>query len=306
MKKNVCVAMGLILSIVLFGGCGRSSITGSGGGSSGSGSGGTTDPWSDFVDEFLGSTISAITGMPAPYSYESEQTPVAFSMNGLTAGSLVVEPESDGDSAYYGNSFGSFVYKSVDASEDFVVWTRLTVGHVTGPGTYDYGNFPDGAIFQTGGLLLRNSAGTHSGNENWVLMDLGSQETATTYRMVSKTTTNSTTHRHGTAAVAVNQGILAVCKIGTRYYMFYKLDGSPGYTAWPSAAPTYNPDVAPAAAEYYDRPTLADGSNEIQVGLVIGAWGASQDVVVRFNYLRFASHTGTIADRSGCTAAITD
>ncbi|NIL97673.1 MAG: protein kinase [Planctomycetales bacterium] len=177
---------------------------------------------------------------------------------------LVIEPYPG--NIWLSNGRGPMVYKEIMG--DFIVATRirsLNRSATTQPATQH---------FNLGGLIARNPA-SQNDSENWIAVQLGRVDGATGLGSKTETTTDSQSN-YWTMAGS-HSGELRLCRIGSKFYAFRKLDDNREWEMlrWGSGvdAPTE-----------LDRP---DMPSRLQVGLCATA-RADGDLRAEYDFIRFA------------------
>ena len=177
---------------------------------------------------------------------------------------LVIEPHPK--TGWFMNGRGPMVYKEITG--DFIVATHISSlnrSATTQPATQN---------FNLGGLVARNPA-SQNDSENWIAVQLGRVDGATGLGSKTETTTDSQSN-YWTMAGS-HSGELRLCRIGSKFYAFRKLDDNREWEMlrWGSGvdAPTE-----------LDRP---DMPSRLQVGLCAGAFDAA-DLRAEYEFIRFA------------------
>lgn len=185
-------------------------------------------------------------------------------------GTLTVVPRQGG---WFEDDQGPFVYKMVTG--DFVVQT-----HVNARNTSNRNAAPTQG-FNSAGLMARDPASVQGG-ENWVMYNLGYQESGVAAE--GKSTRDSVSWLFFEPAPHV--GTLVLCRLGGTFHMWLKLDGE---TSWTETHRfTLGDSNRPA-------PTMPD---TLQVGVIANGFNGPPDITAEFDYVRFAV-PNSLAD---CTA----
>jgi hypothetical protein len=278
MRRAKSSVLPALVTAALLGGCnvGLGDVTYTGGGgttSSSTGTAGATTSSSSgdctglSDDEFTGPKLSPCWQIPDPGSFAQLEVGADGS-----AGMLVARPASMSHNAWFDGDHGPFLFQ--DVQDDFIVVARIYASHT---GT-DLGQAPT-QPYNTAGLLVRDPAGKPT-DENWLLYDIGFQgEQGVTVGTMVKVTTSSVSHKLPESNGGSHAGTMAICRYKNTFQVLRHL---------------YNPDgvaeVASLPPETWNNPP-----NGLQVGLVVGTYDASPDVVGRFDYARYGVPT-SLAD----------
>lgn len=171
--------------------------------------------------------------------------------------SLSFDPSTPAYSGWYQDFHGAFLQREV--SGDFRVVTAVTVSSQANPGQ------APARQYTSAGLMIRDP-GSEAGNENWVVMNLGFQDTALATE--SKNTDDSVSVLTLRPTGGVRSAELSICRVGSTVRVFRRLLGSPSWELDNS----------------YERPDLPQ---TLQVGLMANAWEAPADLLAEFDFVRF-------------------
>jgi hypothetical protein len=217
---------------------------------------------------------------------------------------LAVEPVALEQNAWFQDAYGPLVYRTVTG--DFAVVTHLRVVN------RDNTDQPPSKDFNAGGFVIRDPAGTHNGDENWVMYNMGAQgPPGVNYGREIKKTLNS----NSDLFINPQQDIdtyLKVCRIGSRFHFFYwssvdqtwheeqffnnvQIDGALTTTFTPAGS-EITPEIGPipdpgtASPLSFDHPTLPA---TLQVGVMGHAWSGAFDVRAEFDFVSFSADAPT-------------
>lgn len=187
-----------------------------------------------------------------------QQTYVTTDVDGRVPGQLVVtfEPGSPAYNGWYQNWRGPGLFKGV--AGNFIVRTAVNARSQANP------DLPPSHAFNSAGLLVRDPASV-TGNENWVMYDLGFQngvvgtESKTTQGSSSVLTIHPTDGRFA--------GELVVCREGADLRMFRRQAGDSSFTMDNS----------------FSRPDLPGA---LEAGLIVNGWENPPDIQAEFDYFR--------------------
>lgn len=128
-------------------------------------------------------------------------------------GKLMILPTQFPQNAWFEDNYGPLVYQSVTGN--FSVATRLRVISDT-----DY-NSPPNNGFNAGGFVIRDPAGSHNNDENWVMYNMGGQGmNGVNYAREVKKTVQSTSNLFLTQQHQLETYLL-VCRIADSFYFYY-------------------------------------------------------------------------------------
>lgn len=167
--------------------------------------------------------------------------------------------------SWFEDRYGVLVHRPITGA--FAATTRLRV--VDAPNAEQ----PPTGAFNAGGLVIRDPAGTHQGDEDWVMYNIGAQG-PTGYSREIKKTLASRSGLYLNPQPFESQALL-VCRVGDAFRFWHWRDGAwqperfqPGTTqnvaaAWPEV------DATGAAPLQFDLPGLPA---TLQLGIMTGAW----------------------------------
>jgi hypothetical protein len=271
--------------------------------------------------------VNLLTDEDAWQVYEFTGTPRATVIDiGITRPDwLVIVPETPlpGEhNTWFQDDLGPLVYREVTGN--FAVVARVRAVDRDDPQRP-----PDSTDFSAAGFVVRDPAGTHSGNENWIMYNLGGQVSATpsSYSREVKKTINSASNMFITDQLGVEE-LLLVCRVDDAFYFYYwadaigdwrqeqfvnqtLVDGQLMSSAMPtgtSITPELReafPPVGGTAPIYFDYgysggPNV-DMPDTLQVGVMGGNWSTSGDVRAEFDFVRIARPVPETA--ADCTTA---
>ena len=128
-------------------------------------------------------------------------------------GKLTVIPQLFPQNAWFEDHYGPLVYQSVTGN--FSVATRLRVISDS-----DY-NSPPNQGYNAGGFVIRDAAGSHHNDENWVMYNMGGQGmNGVTYAREVKKTVQSVSNLFLTEQHELETYLL-VCRIDQALYFYY-------------------------------------------------------------------------------------
>lgn len=193
------------------------------------------------------------------------QAATSFDIHTTTPGRFTVEPTQSG---WYQENHAFLLSKPITG--DFVVQIDAEADSRDAPG-----NAPNDA-FNSIGVLARDPA-SGPGHENWIMWDVGTQDT--TVGSEGKTTVNSVSTLF--VVPGGRRGELALCRLGTTFHLLRRLEGDAGWSE----------------THTFDRP---DMPATLDVGLITNAWESAPDLHATVDYVRF----GVPATLADCTAAL--
>jgi len=221
---------------------------------------------------------------------------------GMTApGRLTVVAANGRSWAWYADSYGPLVYREI--AGDFAVVTRLRVVDDANPSRTPTGSF------NAGGFVIRNPAGTHSRNEDWIMFNFGTQGSSGYSREVKKTVHSQS--RLFLNAHPFEETTIGVCRVGDRF-RFMRWDSPSG--AWITEVYDPNstevngsariaPEVNPSTEGelYFVHSGIPD---EVQVGVMAHSWQSPDSTRTRaeIDFVRFALEPPT--DPADCEDAL--
>lgn len=214
----------------------------------------------------------------------------------INNGWLTVIPEVFSQNAWFQDEYGPLIYKEITGN--FSVATRLRVV------SSDDNNSPPNLGFNAGGFVIRDADGTHQGNENWVMYNMGGQGmNGVTYAREVKKTRHSISNLFLTEQVELEEYLL-VCRVGQDFFFYYWADSINGWreerlynqfpvdgnitTTWrnSSSVTPEVPDVVPGESGplFFSHDLMP---SVVQVGIMGHAWENS-DTQADFDFVRFA------------------
>ncbi len=228
----------------------------------------------------------------------------------MSGGFLTVIPDSFAQNAWFEDEYGPLVYQEVTGDFAVVISLRVTQEEDI--------DSPPASGFNAGGFVIRDPAGTHNGDENWVMYNMGGQgQNGVNYAREMKKTVNSTSNLYLTEQVGLDEYLLA-CRVGDEFYFFYWADAIGAWrqeafynefdvdgvitTTWrnsDSVTPEITvPGVNQAAPMYFDHPTMPA---TLQLGVMGHTWNnSSNGIRADFDFIRFAVNTPQT--QQDCTA----
>lgn len=214
----------------------------------------------------------------------------------INNGWLTVIPEVFPLNAWFEDEYGPLVYQEVTGNFTAVIHLRVV-------STSD-NNSPPNVGFNAGGFVIRDATGTHSGDENWVMYNMGGQGmNGVTYAREVKKTVNSTSNLFLTEQIGLEEYLL-VCRIGQQFRFYYWADAIEAWreehyynqymvdgietTTWhnsSSATPEIVlPDPGNATPLFFNHPALP---GTVQIGIMGHTW-SNGDTQAEFDFIRFA------------------
>lgn len=134
----------------------------------------------------------------------------------MSSGLLTVVPESFNQNAWFQDQYGPLVYQPVTGNFAVAISLRVSQANDT--------NLPPAPGFNAGGFVIRDPIGTHNGDENWLMYNMGGQgQGGVTYAREMKKTVNSTSNLYLTEQVGLEEYLLA-CRVGDVFYFYYWAD----------------------------------------------------------------------------------
>lgn len=200
--------------------------------------------------------------------------------------------------AWFGDEYGGFVFHEVTG--DVAVSTRLSVVDDD-----DTGAAPSG-IYNIGGLMLRDPAGTHLGDEQYVQYSLGAQSMTAGYGRAALKTESSTSGLYANGQDVVPTGLL-LCRVGDEVG-FWWWDGSAWVAEVYSGGSTEQVEAPWPEIDTTQVSRIRFEQDGLPATVQVGVIGASWDTLVGdmsrtravFDHLRFARPG---ADLDSCPAA---
>lgn len=216
----------------------------------------------------------------------------------IDQGALTVEPEIFAMNAWFEDHYGPLVYQNV--SGNFAVAIALSVTQSTDP------EQPADLGFNAGGFVIRDASGSHNGDENWVMYNMGGQgQNGVTYAREMKKTVNSVSNLYLTEQVGMDEYLLA-CRVGDVFYFYYWADAIGAWrqetfynqfdvdgvntTTWRNSGgvtPEINvPAEGQSSPMHFEH---AGMPNTVQLGIMGHTWqNGDNGVLARFDFIRFA------------------
>ncbi|MCX7552740.1 hypothetical protein OS175_02515 [Marinicella sp. S1101] len=216
----------------------------------------------------------------------------------IDQGALTVEPEIFAMNAWFEDQYGPLVYQNV--SGNFAVAIALSVTQSTDP------EQPADLGFNAGGFVIRDANGSHNGDENWVMYNMGGQgQNGVTYAREMKKTVNSVSNLYLTEQVGVDEYLLA-CRVGHVFYFYYWADAIGAWrqetfynqfdvdgantTTWRNSgsvtAEINVPAVGQSSPMHFDHAGMPD---TVQLGIMGHSWqNGDNGLLARFDFIRFA------------------
>ncbi len=263
-------------------------------------------------------TVIASTGDPTPFSDEFEGSVDLLNNNTsnwsvlgsgamderatsaeINGGLLTVVPEVFAMNAWFEDEYGPLVYQPVTGN--FAVAISLRVSQDNNI------DLPPDLGFNAGGFVIRDATGTHNGDENWVMYNMGGQgQNGVTYAREMKKTVNSTSNLFLTEQVGMEEYLLA-CRVGDVFYFYYWADAIGGWrqetyynqfdvdgtttTTWHNSS-SVTAEITPAGVGqanpmHFDHPAMPE---TVQVGIMGHTWSnGSNGTRADFDFIRFAA-----------------
>lgn len=210
------------------------------------------DPLTHLSDEFSQMStlpnwrlLDKVEGTPRPYS--------RLDISRSRAGFLTIVPVT---SSWYMNDTGTLLFKTV--SGNFIVTTSVITRSASNPSS------PPRHPFNSAGLIARDPNST-SGNQNWVVCNVGMQQSATGSEV--KTTRNSSSELH--LENGPHDGQVRIARMGSTFTLLRRLKGE---SQW-------------RVLSTMSRPDLPD---TLQVGVMCNGY-QSADLIAHYDYVHFAT-----------------
>ncbi len=232
----------------------------------------------------------------------------------IDSGLLTVVPEVFSMNSWFEDEYGPLVFQPVTGNFAAVISLRVSQ-------TADVDQPPDMG-FNAGGFVIRDPAGTHNDDENWVMYNMGGQgQNGVTFAREMKKTVGSTSNLFLTEQVGIEEYLLA-CRVGDVFYFYYWADAISGWrqeifynqfevdgvltTTWRNSNSITPEIIAPSAGQanpmFFDHQGM---SETVQLGLMGGAWSNSNNGVrADFDFIRFS--TTVPQSQVDCTAEFLD
>lgn len=280
-----------------------SSGSGSSSGSSGSSSGGNA-----LSDEFSGADVDLLANNTSDWQVLHPEKADTIDIGITVDGALTVLAQSTQpaaiNAAWFEDNYGTLVYKEVTGN--FAVMISLRVIDRDTPTVTDNtdtaGYRPDGD-YNAGGFVIRDPAGSHNHDENWVMYNMGGQGVG--YAREMKKTQDSLSNMFLTLQTTVDEFLLA-CRVGDLFYFYHwdqidnqwqqetyyngvEVHGTQVTTTVPNGMGVITEFSAPSMGNstpmYFDL----DLPDTVQVGIMGHAWGSPYDTRAEFDYVRFSA-----------------
>lgn len=271
-----------------------------GGDSTDSSTDGNTD--SPLNDEFDGS-VDLLANNTTDWAILHPERAASIDIGQTIPERLTIVSENGPNYAWFEDHYGPLVYR--DVTGNFAVIARLRVVDNTDPSSAPTGNF------NSGGFVIRDPAGTHQQNENWVMYNFGRQGQSTYSREFKKTEASlSRLFLNPQEFDAPQDDTLLVCRIDDTFHFFHRQDGQweierviPDVTISQG-----NAEIPPELDQTGETPAYfaLDLPDTVQVGVMAHAWqtdGANDTSLTRaeIDYVRFADVLPT--ELEDCTAS---
>ncbi len=217
----------------------------------------------------------------------------------INAGLLTVVPESFSQNAWFEDQYGPLVYQQVTGN--FAVAISLRVSQVNDI------DLPPALGFNAGGFVIRDPIGTHNGDENWVMYNMGGQgQNGVSYAREMKKTVNSISNLYLTEQIGLEEYLLA-CRIDDSFYFYYWADAISAWrqetyynefdvdgrttTTWRNSGSVTPEIIEPAMNQampmYFEHAAMP---STIQLGIMGHTWNNSNSGIrADFDFIRFAS-----------------
>ena len=231
----------------------------------------------------------------------------------ISDGLLTVVPEVVHHNGWFQDDYGPLLYQNVTGNFVAVVHLRVSSGTDI--------DLPPNVEYNAGGFVIRDASGTHNGDENWVMYNMGGQgRNGVTYAREMKKTLNSVSNLFLTQQVSMEEYLLA-CRVGDDFYFYYWADEIQDWrqetfynnfdvdgvstTTWRNSN-NVTPEII-AAGNGQANPMHFNHSampETVQVGVMSHTWdnnGTGSGSRGDFEFIRFASNSPQT--QSDCTAA---
>ena len=216
----------------------------------------------------------------------------------ISSGLMTVVPLSFNQNAWFSDEYGPLVYQSVTGNFSAVISLRVSA-------ETDIDSPPDSG-YNAGGFVIRDPSGSHNGDENWVMYNMGGQgQNGVTYAREMKKTVNSTSNLYLTEQIGLEEYLLA-CRVGDAFYFYYWADAIAGWrqetfynqfdvdgvitTTWRNSGAVTPEITVPgpgqASAMYFNHPAMPA---TVQLGIMGHTWiNSSNGIRADFDFIRFA------------------
>ncbi len=218
----------------------------------------------------------------------------------ISSGLLTVVPESFNQNAWFEDQYGPLIYQPVAGNFAAAISLRVSRANDT--------DLPPAPGFNAGGFVIRDPVGTNSGDENWLMYNMGGQgQGGVTYAREMKKTVNSVSNLYLTEQVGLQEYLLA-CRVGNAFYFYYWADAIAGWrqetfynqfdvdgtitTTWRnsnSVTPEITaPGLGQASPMQFDHPTMP---STVQLGIMGHTWiNSANGIRADFHFIRFAAN----------------
>lgn len=257
------------------------------------------DP-SPFDDEFE-ADVDLLNNNNSPWmvlgASEMDQRATTIEMSG---GLLTILPEITHHNGWFQDDYGPLVYQNVTGNFAAAIHLRVSRG--------DDVDTPPENQFNAGGFVIRDAVGTHNGDENWVMYNMGGQgQNGVNYAREMKKTVNSISNLYLTEQIGMEEYLLA-CRVGDLFYFYYWADAIEGWrqesfcnqydvdgvvtTTWRNSG-SVTPEIVTAGVGQAN-PMHFDHSgmpSTVQVGIMAHTWAnnnTGQGTRGDFDFIRFA------------------
>lgn len=214
-----------------------------------------------------------------------------------SGGWLSVIPQVFSQNAWFEDNYGPLVYQEVSGNFSAVINLRVV--------SSSDNTSPPNLGFNAGGFVIRDPAGTHNNDENWLMYNMGGQGmSGVTYAREVKKTVNSVSNLFLTEQIGLEEYLL-VCRIGQQFRFYYWADAINSWreehfynqfaldgvltTTWSNSTSITPELVLPSIGEstpiYFEH---AQMPNSVQVGIMGHTW-ANGNTQADFNFIRFAT-----------------
>lgn len=271
----------------------------------------TASGGSGFAEGFEGNA-DLLTGSFGDWQVLHPERAISIDVGNTKPGWLVVIPTELSQNAWFEDNYGPLVYQEVTGNFAVVTHLRVVSKNAT--------DQPPSKGFNAGGFVFRDASGTHSGNENWVMFNMGGQGGPDfNYGREIKKTVGSNSDLYINPQTGLDR-YLKACRVGDRF-TFYTWNGA----AWDEEQFHNNAQVdgqtvdthRPAGTEITPELNLpASGSSTtlffdhagmpttLQLGVMGHTWAGAADTRAEFDYIHLADTPPTSA--SECVSAFPD
>ncbi len=273
-------------------------------------------------DDFTGQSIDLLLDNSSNWQVlhpeKADAIDIGMTVDGaLTVLALSAEPEAF-HSAWFEDSYGPLIYKNITGN--FAVITKLRVldrNEPTVTNTAAIGQGPDGS-YNAGGFVLRDGSGTHTGNENWVMYNMGGQGlNGVTYAREIKKTVNSHSNLFLNQQDSIEETLLA-CRIGDTFYFYtwndlnanwqqeaffnnVDIGGSNITTGAPTGFSVVTEFSDPGFGNSMPMYFELDLPDTIQVGVMAHGWSPPYETRAEFDFIHFSAMLPSV--QADCVSA---